>query len=178
MNRALVFLCAAAVAAGLHSHAAATRPGEYYIRAFAMNVRLGPDSEARAVGQLFRRDHVEVLEVIGRWARITEYYPSDETGESVANWVSASYLSAAQPRHLAQPALPLDSRIRGLPRYGEHGLSKEDLQVLYAGAHHFLDSGRCQQIEFGDKSFALRRTFYVNCGAAEHVFFSARDLGL
>ena len=74
--------------------------------------------------------------------------------------------------------MPSDPRIKGLPKYGEHGISKDELRVLYAGAHHFLNTGQCERIEFGDKSFRLPDTFYVNCAGDRHLFFTARDVKL
>ena len=158
--------------------AGATEPGSFYVKAFALNVRSGPDPTEPSVGHIYRRERVDVYEVEGRWARITGFYTQPDSSDLVANWVSAPYLGSLRPKQLLQPKVPTDPRIKGLPKYGEHGISEDDLRILYAGAHYYLNTGQCTSIEFGDKSFKLAKTFYVNCASDRHVFFTAKDIGL
>ncbi|MBW2423064.1 MAG: hypothetical protein JRG86_02385 [Deltaproteobacteria bacterium] len=63
-----------------------------------------------------------------------------------------------------------------MPKVGEDGLTRRDVDILYEGAAHFLRSNRCKQIEFGDKSTSRRDTYYVNCGGPTNIFFKASDL--
>jgi hypothetical protein len=59
---------------------------------------------------------------------------------------------------------------------GEGGLTEIDVAILHRGAKHFLDSGRCKRIEYGDKSTSKPNTYYVNCGGPRNLFFKPSDL--
>jgi hypothetical protein len=144
----------------------------------ALNVRLGPSRSAPVTNKEYWQSRIEVLEVRSGWARVSEYYDSGVEGRTgnVARWVSAAHLSAARPADLRQPQLPRDPRISGIPKVGENGLSEVDVLTLYRGARHFLDSGRCRRIEWGDKSSSKPNTYYVNCGGPRNLFFKGTDL--
>ena len=121
---------------------------------------------AKITNRLYRQNRVDVLEVRNDWARISKYYNGRVEGLSgnVARWISANHLSKQQPADLAQPKLRPDSRINGIPKVGESGLTEKDVLILNRGATHFLHSGRCKRIEYGDKSVSKPNTYYVNCG--------------
>ena len=94
----------------------------------------------------------------------------------MARWVSAKHLSTHRPADLAQPKLKKDPRITGLPKVGDHGLTKRDVQILHRGAKHFVESGKCQKVEYGDKSTSKRNTYYVNCGEPRNRFFTPASI--
>jgi hypothetical protein len=158
--------------------AEATNPGSYYVTAPTLNVRLAPNGSAKIANRLYRRSRVDVLEVRDSWARVSKYYDGRVEGLSgnVARWVSSNHLSKQRPADVAQPKLPHDPRVSGLPKVGEGGLTEIDVAILHRGAKHFLDSGRCKRIEYGDKSTSKPNTYYVNCGGPRNLFFKPSDL--
>lgn len=158
--------------------AEATKPGTYYVTTLTLNVRLAPDANARITNKLHRQQLVEVYEVRNGWARISRYYDGEVEGLTgqVAEWVAARYLSTYRPPDLPQPQLPQDPRIQGLPKVGESGLTERDVRILYRAAHHFLQTGRCQKIEYGDKSVHRPNTYYLNCGEPRNLFFQPSDI--
>lgn len=77
------------------AHAAAMTPGDYYVVADKLNVRLAPDISGKVTNILYRHQKVEVFEVNDGWARVSRYYDGSAEGVSanVARWVSAEFLS-------------------------------------------------------------------------------------
>ncbi len=153
-------------------------PGSYFVRDDIVEVRLGPSRSTVVTNRIYRRQHVEVQEIQGQWARISPYYDGRIEGVSgqVARWVPVSALSSDLPAELAQPDLPRDPRIEGLPKVGENGLTRRDVETLYRGAVYFLETGKCLKINYGDKSISRRDTYYVNCGGSANLFFREADL--
>ncbi len=156
----------------------AKESGSYYVTAPTLNVRLAPNGNAKITNRLYRQNQVDVLEMRNGWARISKYYDGhvENLSGSVARWVSVNHLSRKRPADLAQPKLQRDSRISGIPKVGESGLTEKDVVILHRGAKHFLDSGRCKRIEYGDKSVSKPNTYYVNCGGPRNHFFKPSDL--
>lgn len=152
-------------------------PGSYFVSSDVAEVRLGASRSAQITNRIYRQQRVDVFEVNGPWARISKYYDGRIEGAkgSVARWVPAFKLSATRPPDLEQPSRPRDPRINGMPKVGEDGLTRRDVDILYRGATHYLQSGQCKKIEFGDKSTSRRDTFYVNCGGP-NFFFKESDL--
>ncbi len=155
-----------------------TTSGSYYVTASTVRVRLAPKSTAKVTNKLHRRNRVDVLEVRDGWARISKYYDGRVEGVSgkVARWVANKHLSAERPSDARQPKAPRNPRISGLPKVGQGGLTEADVAILHRGAKHFLDSGRCKQIEYADKSTSKPNTYYVNCGGPRNHFFKPSDL--
>ena len=151
--------------------------GSHYITASTLNVRLAPSSRGKITNRLYRQNRVDVLEVRGGWARISKYYDgrTEDLSGQVARWVSAAHLSKRRPADLPQPKISADSRINGLPKVGENGLTKMDVIIIHRGARYMLDQGRCKRIEYGDKSVSKPNTYYVNCGS-RNLFFKPSDL--
>ena len=158
--------------------AKATDIGSYYVTAAVLNERLAPNKNAKVTNKIYRQQRVEVLELHKGWARISKYYNGQVEGVpgKVARWVSAAHLSKQQPADRIQPKLVNDPRIQGIPKVGEYGLTKTDILVLHRGAKHFLNTGRCDHIEYGDKSTNKQNTYYVNCGGSPNLFFKPSDL--
>ncbi len=73
--------------------AEATRPGQYYVAASHLNVRLSPSSNGPLAGRLPKAHKVDVYEIRAGWARLTEFYPSASLGRPAAQWVSAKFLA-------------------------------------------------------------------------------------
>ncbi len=127
---------------------------------------------------MYRQNRIDVFEVRNGWARISKYYDGRMEGlaGNVARWVSANHLSKRRPADPVQPKLPQDSRINGIPKVGENGLTARDVLILQRGAKHFVTSGRCKRVEYGDKSASKPNTDYVNCGGPRNLFFTPSDL--
>lgn len=159
--------------------AQATKPGTYYVKESVLEERLAPSSTGSITNRIYRRQKVDVFELKDGWARVSKYYDGSVEGKNgqVARWVSASGLSASQPKELAHPKVATDPRIAkdAIPKVGEGGLTEQDIQILYKGALKFLNSGQCSRIEFADKSVGKANTYYVNCGGP-NLFFKPTDL--
>lgn len=153
-------------------------PGPYYVAAAEVDVFLAPSASALVTNRLHRRDRVDVFEVSDGWARISKYYDGRIEGlsGSVARWVSVHQLSKERPADEPQPKLPHDPRISGMPEVGRHGITEEDFRILYRGAKHFLETGRCDRIEWADKSVHKPGTYFVNCGRPGNLHFRPSDL--
>ena len=65
---------------------------------------------------------------------------------------------------------------QSLAEFASSGLTEADVAILHRGAKHFLNSGRCKQIEYADKSTSRPNTYYVNCGGPQNHFFKPSDL--
>lgn len=158
--------------------ASISEPGSYYVTKPVSEVLLGPTSDSKLTNRLYRQQRVDVFEVRDGWARVSKYYDGRIEGQpgQVARWISARHLSSNRPPDLAQPALPRDPRISGLPSVGDGGLNRKDVLILYRGAMHFLKTKRCKRIEYGDKSVSRKNTYYVNCGGPQNIFFKASDI--
>lgn len=156
-----------------------TLPGEYYVTADTLNVRLAPKSDGSITNKLYRQQKLQVYEVKGGWARVSEYYDGSKEGVSgqVARWVSASYLSKSRPKDKQQPSDLLDDpRISGIPDVGQFGATEKDVRILYTAAKHFLATNKCNKIEYGDKSTSKPNTYYLNCGGPTNHFFEPSDI--
>lgn len=160
--------------------AQATKPGTYYVKETVLKERLAPSATASVTNRIYRRQKVVVFEIRNGWARVSKYYDGavEGKGGQVARWVPASGLSFSQPAEFPQPSLPTDPRIAkdALPKVGEHGLTEQDVQVLYKGALKFLNLGKCTRVEYGDKSTSKANTYYINCGGPTNLFFTPADV--
>lgn len=144
----------------------------YYVIANKTAVHLAPSDNARVTNNLYRQMKQEVFETDGKWVRISNYYDGSAEGVShdVANWVLLSDLSTTRPPDLPQPKLAHDPRIDGLPQVGGR-TTERDLKILHAAAKHYLNTGKCSRIEYGDKSISKKNTYYLNCGGPKNLFF-------
>ncbi|OED45148.1 hypothetical protein AB833_00165 [Chromatiales bacterium (ex Bugula neritina AB1)] len=160
------------------SVAETTEADPYYVTANALNVRLSPKPNGKITNKIYRQQEVEVFEIKSNWARVSKYYDGSVEGVTgkVARWVSKEYLSKSRPKDLVQPPIKTDPRIRGLPKVGEYGATKRDVEVLYFASHHFLEMGKCKTIEFGDKSVSKSGVYYLNCGGPSNLFFKPSDI--
>ena len=176
--RHLLLVSAICLLAPSVGFAEATGSGSYYVTAPTLNVRLAPNRNAKITNRLYRQNRVDVVELRNGWARISKYYDGRVEGLSgnVARWVAANHLSGQRPGDQAQPNLRRDPRISGIPKVGSGGLTENDVIILHRGAKHFIDSGRCARIEYGDKSTSKANTYYVNCGGPRNHFFKPSDL--
>jgi hypothetical protein len=158
--------------------ATAEGPGTYYVSAPKTNEHLGPSAATIVTNTIYRQQRVDVFEVRDGWARVSKFYDGAVEGVSgrVARWVLAEHLDRKSPADLPQPKLGNDPRIQGLPKVGENGLTERDVRVLYSGARHFLKTGKCSRVEFGDKSLGRENTYYINCGGPQNLFFTPADV--
>lgn len=140
--------------------------------------RLGPSQEAPTTNTLYRQQKVDVYETKAGWARVSPFYDGEVEGMAgdVARWVPLSSLSEKRPTDMPQPVTPSDPRIAGIPKVGEGGLTKRDVQLLHAAAQYFLETGKTQQIEYGDKSLSRPGVYYLNFGGPSNHFFTPNDI--
>jgi hypothetical protein len=69
-----------------------------------------------------------------------------------------------------------DRRIRGVPRVGDYGLSRADVETIRRYASRLLLDGTCEGIDAGNKSVVEDSTYYVACqGETEKRYFTAKD---
>jgi hypothetical protein len=168
-----VFLLAAPASAGVDG------PGTYYVSAKQTAERLGPSSDATVTNTIYRQQKVDVFEVRRGWARVSKFYDGQSegmSGEVVARWVSVGDLAKVRPADLPQPKIATDPRIQGLPKVGDDGLTERDVRILYEGARHFLETGQCSRVEYGDKDQDATDRYYINCGGPQNLFFTPADL--
>ncbi len=147
--------------------------GNYYVTANSLNVRLSPQSDGKISNKIYRQQKVNVFEIKLGWARISKYYDGSTEGISgqVARWISKKYLTKKRPQDREQLTLKTDPRINGLPKVGQYGATKRDVYILYAAAHHYLKTGLCKNVEYGDKSASKKGVYYLNCGGPKNLFF-------
>jgi hypothetical protein len=159
---------------------AADAPGVYYVTVGQTDERLAPSPSSQSTNRIYRQQKVDVFEVRDGWARVSKYYDGSVEGVSgeVARWVLAVHLGKQRPADLPQPKVDRDPRIAesAIGKVGEDGLTEQDVRILYRGAQHFLDTGRCSRVEMADKSVSKPNTYYVNCGEPQNIFFTAADL--
>lgn len=172
------FGCSLILLLALQASATADGPGTYYVSAPKTNEHLGPSAATIVTNTIYRQQRVDVFEVDDGWARVSKYYDGEVEGVTgrVARWVLAEHLDRKQPGDLAQPKVRRDPRIEGIPKVGENGLTEQDVRILYQGAEHFLQTGRCARVEFGDKSLSKKDTYYVYCGGPGNIFFTRAEL--
>ncbi|MGH9173058.1 MAG: SH3 domain-containing protein, partial [Vicinamibacterales bacterium] len=136
---------------------------------------------------LYRQQLVEVFEVRGDWARISKYYDATvegvvarNLGKEVARWVAHEHLVRERPDELAQPQFDpslMDSRIDGIPKVGQYGLSQIDVERLHKYSKKLLERGDCTAIDVGEKSVSRPNTYFVHCvGEARNRFFTSSDV--
>ena len=159
-----------------------------YVSGDGLNVRYCASSECCIADRLSLNDPVTVMERDGRWARISVFHDVNITGrscekpekDSIAHWVSLDYLTDAIPDGTDPNAwygLLSDRRIRGVPRVGDYGLTREDLEIIRRYASSLLLNGECEAIDTGNKSVSRAGTYYVACeGETEQRYFTAADI--
>ena len=160
-----------------------------YVAGDSLNVRLCAGSECCVASRLSINEQVQVLEEAEGWARISVYYdavterrsctkPPDEG--LVAQWVSLDFLTATVPDGFDPNAwygLLSDRRIRGIPKVGDYGLKRNDLEIIRRYASQLLLNGTCEAIETGNKSVSREETYYVACkGESKQRYFTTADL--
>lgn len=152
-------------------------PGSYFVLEKVV-VRLGPSENAEVANTIYRQQRVDVYEVHNGWARISEFYDGAVEGAvgDVARWIPASSLSDERPADLPQPEISDDPRISGLPKVGEGGLAERDVQILHAAARYYLQMGKSEQVEYGDKSISRPGVYYLNFGKSSNHFFKPEDI--
>jgi len=170
----IVYIVHIVLGFGGMAFAQATEPGTYYVEETVLEERLAPTKKGNVTNRLYRGQKVQVFEIKDGWARVSKYYDGGIEGKSVkvARWVLVSGLSARQ-----HPTFPEDPRIAkdAFPNVGEHGLTREDILILYKGAIKYLNSGQCSRVEYGDKSINKPNTYFITCGG-RNIFFKPSDV--
>ena len=117
---------------------------------------------------------INVIQIKGQWARVSNHYDSTSERKEfpqiktsvVARWVVFKFLDKLKPADLKQPKLEktlVDSKIKGIPKVGDGGLTKRDVVVIRSYAAKLLKTGECTSIDYGDKSVSKPNTYYVVC---------------
>lgn len=124
--------------------AEAISPGDYYVSANRLSVRLAPNSNAPITNTLNRKQKVQVFEVNNGWARVSKYYNGVVEGSSgqFARWVSAPYLSSSKPTDNYSSNTPLEKAIKGSDNYS---LYRENFINL---SQQLIDKGRCSIADY------------------------------
>ena len=173
----LTFLLAASFAS--MAFAVAETPGQYYVTAGSLNVRLASNETGQVVRKLRRGDKIEVFELSNGWARVSEYYDDADDGRSgfVAQWVYAEHLEVA-PLVAASIEVDVNSPVYQAIK------SSDDLErhqgVFVLVSTKLVESGQCQLSDFHDiggwwrsNAHRPRSVYYTYCGGAanEHRIF-------
>lgn len=159
-----------------------------YVTDDGLNVRFCAGTDCCIADRLNRDAPVSVIEEKGRWARISVYHDANIRGRDckkpkadlIAHWVSSDFLTAKIPDGTDPNAWYgdlSDRRIRGIPRVGDYGLKRKDLELIRRYASLLLLNGVCDAIETGNKSVSRENTYYVACeGESEQRYFKAEDV--
>jgi hypothetical protein len=159
-----------------------------YVSGDGLNVRYCAGSDCCIADRLQINDPVSVMEEEGGWARISVYHDATITRREcrkpeeglIAHWVSRDFLTTQVPDGTDPNAwfgMLSDRRIRGIPRVGDYGLTRKDLQLIRRYASSLLLDGTCEGIATGNKSVSREGTYYVACeGETEQRYFTAEDV--
>ncbi len=159
-----------------------------YVSGDGLNVRYCAASNCCIAERLSLNDPVSVMERDGDWARISVFHDVNITGKTckkpepdrIAHWVSLDYLTDRLPDGIDPNTwygVLSDRRIRGIPRVGDYGLTRSELEVVRRYAAALLLNGECKGIDAGNKSVSREGTFYVACeGEGKKRYFTAADL--
>lgn len=159
-----------------------------YVTGDGLNVRYCAGSDCCIADRLRLNDPVTVMEEKGDWARISVFHDASVKSQSCkkpetnqfAHWVSRNFLTDKIPDGTDPNAWfgdLSDRRIRGIPRVGDYGLSREDLTLIRRYASLLLINGICDTIDTGNKSVSREGTYYVACdGETEQRYFTAEDV--
>lgn len=151
-----------------------------------LNVRVCASGDCCIARRLNRNEQVPVFEQKDGWARISVFYdPEAEpqcrtTDGLIAQWVAARFLSFTPPAGYDPNewfGSLGDKRIRGVPKVGDYGLTRRDIELIRRYAAHLLQNDECKSIETGNKSMSKDDTYYVYCAGDDgQRFFTSADL--
>lgn len=140
------------------AHAEATSPGDYYVTANNLNVRLAPNKTGKITNALYMRQKVDVLQVKDGWARISRYYDGGVEGLSgeVARWVFAKYLSTNRPAEEQVTSLnsPVAKAIKSSDDFSKYQ------SVFFSASDKLVKSGKCTLGDFKEVGGWWRSTSY------------------
>ena len=174
LKATLVLLVTALLATS--AFAAATAPGQYFVTAGTLNVRLASNETGRVARKLRRGDRIEVFEVSNGWARVSEYYDGDSG--VVAQWVSARHLEAAPASAAPTVTVDVNSPVYQAIRASDDLDRHQGIFVLVSSK--LVEAGQCELSDFHDiggwwrsAAHKPRSVYYTYCGGAtnEHRIF-------
>jgi hypothetical protein len=128
------------------SNKGASSPGNYYVIASKLNVRLESNKYGKLTNTLYKRQKVEVFEVKNGWARISSYYDGVLEGVSgeVARWVFAKYLSAKRPPE--EQVHNLNSPVANAIKLSDDFSKYQN--VFISVSEKLIESGKCSITDF------------------------------
>ncbi|MCH7958761.1 MAG: SH3 domain-containing protein [Candidatus Hydrogenedentes bacterium] len=144
----------------------------YVVSEFAEE-RSAPNTSAEVINRSYRGQSLTVYESVNGWDRVT-------ADGFQARWVEHRLLSADRlpaPSKFVIPAEYRDSRIAAgaIPEAAGNGLSEEDVLLLWRGAKYMLVKGRCNRVDYADKSVSRVGTYFVQEGY-RNIYFTEADL--
>jgi hypothetical protein len=158
----------------------------YYVASDVLNVRLCPATTCPITNRIYRQQKVEVFEIRGEWARITEYYDAASerlefpqlSEETVARWVIQRALSKSRLTDVEfKRAEELDPRVQGIPKAGENGISAQESELMGKYANQLVRTDQCRGVVFADRSVNRANQYYVQCtGENGNRYFTAEDV--
>jgi len=153
------------------------RSNRQYVILDRVAERLAPNASGLITNHIYRDPVVEVFEIQGDWARISKYYdglPEGINGQ-VARWVSQNSLSPNKPSDPSELRIIKDRRV-SLTRKAGYGLDENDVMILHAAAHYFLETGVAKLVVDGDKSVNQDGYYYLNFDKPQNRFFQPKDI--
>jgi len=159
-----------------------------YVSGDGLNVRLCAGQDCCIANRLSEDEPVYVFEDDGGWARISVYHDATGGGADckkpdeglIAHWVSLDFLTTDIPSGIDEDAFYgylADRRIRGIPKVGDFGLERTDIELIRRYSAQLLLDGTCEGIAAGNKSVSREGTYYVFCeGDIKNRYFTADDI--
>ena len=175
-----IMLVIAIICSG-NAFATATSPGDYYVSANVLNVRLGPSTTASTTNTFVRKQRVKVYEIKGKWARVSKYYNGTFEGKigRVARWVSAKYLSSSKPVDSFTNDTPLEKYISGSDNYS---LYRDNFIKL---SKKLIDQGRCTLDDYKEMhgwgrsvNYKPKPIYFTYCGGfskGNKIYINAKN---
>ncbi len=161
-----------------------------FVSGDGLNVRYCAASNCCIADRLKLNDAVTIMEEKDGWARISVFHNVKIKSQScekpkadeIAHWVSRDFLTEQLPDGTDPNAWfgdLSDRRIRGIPKVGDYGLTRQDLEIIRRYASLLLINGICDVVDTGNKSVSREATYYVACdGETEQRYFTAEDAAL
>ena len=159
-----------------------------FVSGDGLNVRYCAASNCCIADRLSLNDAVTVMEEKDGWARISVFHDAKIKSQScekpkadqIAHWVSSDFLTEQLPDGTDPNAWfgdLSDRRIRGIPKVGDYGLTRQDLEIIRRYASLLLINGICDVIDTGNKSVSREATYYVACdGETKQRYFTEEDV--
>lgn len=124
------------------AYADALQTGEHYVTTQQLAVHMLRSEESQTTSTLYKRDKVDVHEVVDGWARISEYFDTTAKRDDrkLAQWVNAGNLSTNFPP--VDFNSPTAQAIKSSDYFSDHGVA------FVSASERLLYSGQCTLEDF------------------------------